>query len=312
MNPKLRIYAAAQQGTDYAGLLRVAHTAEDCGYDAFFTSDHYLRLGDVPGLPGPIDAWITMAGLARDTRTIRLGTLMSSATFRLPGPLAIAVAQIDRMSGGRVEFGLGTGWYAEEHTAYGIPFPSLGERFDRFEEQLAVITGLWDTPEGKTFSYEGTHYRLIDSPALPKPVQQPRPPLLIGGDGPVRTPRLVAAYADEFNVPFLSLETTAPLFDRVRQACRSAGRDPDTLHLSAAQVLCCGRTPEELSRRTEALGPEGGPFAKSRVSGSPAEVVDKIGRFTEAGATCLYLQPFDLGDLDHLELVAAEVVPQLV
>ncbi|GHI03130.1 LLM class F420-dependent oxidoreductase [Streptomyces cellostaticus] len=311
MNPKLRIYTAAQQGTDYAALLRVARTAEDCGFDAFFTSDHYLKLGDVPGLPGPIDAWITMAGLARETRTIRLGTLMSSATFRLPGPLAIAVAQIDRMSGGRVELGLGTGWYADEHTAYGIPFPSLRERFDRFEEQLAVITGLWDTPEGKTFTYEGTHYRLTDSPALPKPVQQPRPPVLIGGDGPVRTPRLVAAYADEFNVPFLSLEATTPLFERARQACDTAGRDPDTLHLSTAQVLCCGRTRQELRRRAEALGPEGGPFAKSRISGTPSEVVDTIGRFAEAGVSRLYLQPFDLSDLDHLELVAAEVLPQL-
>jgi len=311
MKPKLRIYTASQQGTDYANLLRVARTAEDCGYDAFFTSDHYLKLGDVPGLPGPVDAWITMAGLARETRTIRLGTLMSSATFRLPGPLAIAVAQIDQMSGGRVELGLGTGWYAEEHTAYGIPFPALHERFDRFEEQLAVITGLWDTPPGKTFSYEGTHYRLTDSPALPKPVQQPRPPILIGGDGPVRTPRLVARYADEFNVPFLPLDATTPLIARARHACRAVGRDPNTLHLSVTQVLCCGRTPRELRRRAEALGPEGGPFSKSRISGTPSEVVDKIGRFVEAGATRLYLQPLDLEDLDHLELVAAEVLPQL-
>jgi F420-dependent oxidoreductase-like protein len=311
MKPKLRIYAASQQGTDYAELLRVARTAEDCGYDAFFSSDHYLKLGDAPGLPGPVDAWITMAGLARETRTIRLGALMSSATFRHPGPLAIAVAQIDQMSGGRVELGLGTGWYADEHTAYGIPFPPLHERFDRFEEQLAVITGLWDTPSGKTFTYEGTHYRLTDSPALPKPAQAPRPPILIGGDGPVRTPRLVARYADEFNVPFLPLDATTPLFAQAGRACRAAGRDPGTLHLSVAQVLCCGRTAPELRRRAETLGPEVGPFAKSRVAGTPSEVVDRIGRFVEAGVTRLYLQPPDLTDLDHLELVAAEVLPQL-
>ncbi|MEU2060341.1 LLM class F420-dependent oxidoreductase [Streptomyces sp. NPDC013455] len=311
MKPRLSVYTAAQQGTDYARLLDVARTAEDCGYEGFFTSDHYLKLGDVPGLPGPIDSWTVLAGLARETSRIRLGTLMSSATFRLPGPLAITVAQVDRMSGGRVELGLGTGWYEAEHTAYGIPFPPLGERFDRFEEQLAVITGLWETPPGETFTHEGRYYRLTDSPALPKPVQRPRPPLLIGGDGPIRTPRLVARYADEFNVPFLSLDATVPLFDRVREACRSAGRDPDSLGLSVAQVLCCGRTDAEWRRRAAALGPEGGAFAKSRISGTPSEVVDRIGRFVEAGVDRVYLQPFDLEDRDHLEVVAAEVMPQL-
>ncbi|MFH8337441.1 LLM class F420-dependent oxidoreductase [Streptomyces sp. AM6-12] len=311
MNPRLSIYTASQQGTDYDLLLSVANAAEDCGYDGFFTSDHYMKLGDVAGLPGPVDAWTTLAGLARETTRIRLGTLMSSATFRLPGPLALAVAQIDRMSGGRVELGLGTGWYEEEHTAYGIPFPSLRERFDRFEEQLAVITGLWQTPPGETFTYEGTHYRLTDAPALPKPVQQPRPTILIGGDGPSRTPRLVARYADEFNVPFLSLDATVPLFDRVRQACHRAGRAPDTLRLSVARVLCCGRTQAEFRRRVAALGPEGGAFSKSRISGTPSEVVDKIGSFIEAGVDHIYLQPFDLQDRDHLELVAAEVMPQL-
>jgi len=307
---KLRIYTAPQQGADYDDLLTVARASEDCGYDAFFRSDHYLKFGDVSGLPGPTDAWITLAGLARETSTIRLGTLMSAATFRLPGPLAIAVAQIDRMSGGRIEFGLGTGWYAEEHTAYGIPFPAQRERFDRFEEQLAVITGLWQTPVGKTFTYDGKYYRLTDSPALPKP-HQPRPPILIGGDGPVRTPRLVARYADEFNIPFLPLEPTRQLFEQARTACRVAGRTPDSLELSAAQVLCCGRNRSELRRRAEALGPEDGEFAKSRIAGTPAEVVDKIGRFAEAGATRLYLQPLDLEDLDHLELVAADVLPQV-
>ncbi|MFI1503835.1 LLM class F420-dependent oxidoreductase [Streptomyces sp. NPDC020597] len=312
MKPRLSVYTASQQGTDYDRLLGVARTVEDCGYEGFFTSDHYLKLGDVPGLPGPIDSWTVLAGLARETSRIRLGTLMSSATFRLPGPLAITVAQVDRMSGGRAELGLGTGWYEEEHTAYGIPFPPLRERFDRFEEQLAVITGLWDTLPGKTFTHEGAHYRLTESPALPKPIQQPRPPILIGGDGPSRTPRLVARYADEFNVPFLSLEATVPLFDRVRRACRSAGRDPDTLRLSVAQVLCCGRNQAELRRRAAALGPEGGAYSKSRISGTPAEVVDRIGRFVEAGVDRVYLQPFDLEDRDHLETVAAEVMPQLV
>lgn len=173
---QLRIFTEPQQGATYDDLLAVAQEAERLGFDAFFRSDHYLKMGDVSGLPGPTDAWITLAGIARETSTIRLGTLVTAATFRLPGPLAIAVANVDQMSGGRVELGLGSGWFDDEHTAYGIPFPPLGERFDRLEEQLAIVTGLWETPEGETFAFAGTHHTLVDSPALPKPVQRPRPP----------------------------------------------------------------------------------------------------------------------------------------
>jgi F420-dependent oxidoreductase-like protein len=308
---ELRIYTASQQGATYDDQLAVARTAEDCGYGAFFRSDHFLNIGEGSGLPGPTDTWITLAGLARDTTTIRLGTLVSAATFRLPGPLAISVAQIDQMSGGRVEFGLGTGWFEPEHTAYGIPLPPRRERFGRFEEQLAVITGLWETPVGQTFSFDGEYYQLTDSPALPKPVQRPRPPVIMGGDGPTRTPRLTARFADEFNLPFVSLDATAAVFERVREACRAAGRDPGSLVLSAAQVLCCGQDDAELHRRQAALGPEESEFGKSRLAGSPAELVDQIGRWTEIGATRLYLQPFDLADLGQLELVAAEVLPQV-
>ena len=139
----LRIFIEPQQGALYDDQLRVARTAEAAGYDAFFRSDHYLVMGDASGEPGPTDAWITLAGIARETERIRLGTLVNSATFRLPGPLAIAVAQVDQMSGGRVELGLGAGWFEREHAAYGIPFPGLGERFDRLAEQLEVVTGLW-------------------------------------------------------------------------------------------------------------------------------------------------------------------------
>src|SRR5688572_13815449 len=145
---ELRVFTEPQQGASYDTLLAFAQTSEELGFDAFFRSDHYLKMGDVSGLPGPTDAWITLAGLARDTSTIRLGTLVTPITFRFPGPLAISVAQVDAMSGGRVELGIGTGWYDAEHTAYAIPFPPLGERFERLEEQLAIITGLWDTPDG--------------------------------------------------------------------------------------------------------------------------------------------------------------------
>ncbi|MBO0838361.1 MAG: LLM class F420-dependent oxidoreductase, partial [Actinobacteria bacterium] len=238
---QLRIFTEPQQGASYETLLRVAKAAEDLGFDAFFRSDHYLKMGSVSGLPGPTDAWITLAGLARDTSRIRLGTLMSPATFRYPGPLAISVAQVDQMSGGRVEFGFGAGWYEAEHTAYAIPFPGLGERFERYGEQLAIITGLWDTPAGQTFSFTGKHYTVTDSPGLPKPAQQPRPPVLIGGGGPKRTPALAARYADEFNVPFSTIADTTAAFGRVRDACAAAGRDK-AMTYSAAQVVCCGRT----------------------------------------------------------------------
>ncbi len=250
----LRIFTEPQQGASYDQLLAAARTAESAGFSAFFRSDHFLKMGDVHGRPGPTDAWITLAGLARDTETIRLGTLVTAATFRLPGPLAIAVAQVDAMSGGRVELGIGTGWFDDEHDAYGIPFPPLGERFDRLEEQLAIITGLWDTPPGETFSFGGDHYQLTDSPALPKPVQQPHPPVLVGGGGPTRTPALAARFADEFNLPFSSTSDSEAAFDRVRHACRDADRDPAELVYSVAQVVCCGRDDAEIRRRAAAIG----------------------------------------------------------
>ncbi|SCG39695.1 LLM class F420-dependent oxidoreductase [Micromonospora halophytica] len=308
---ELRIFTEPQQGASYDQLLAVARAAEDAGYGAFFRSDHYLKMGAVSGEPGPTDAWTTLAGLARDTSRIRLGTLMTAATFRLPGPLAITVAQVDQMSGGRVELGIGTGWYAEEHTAYGIPFPALGERFARLEEQLAVVTGLWETPAGKTFDFDGRYYPVADSPALPKPVQQPRPPILLGGMGPKRTPRLAARYADEFNLPFVSIDDTVAQFGRVREACAEIGRDPATMRWSNALVLCCGRDEAEIARRAAAIGREPAELRENGLAGTPAELVDKIGRYAQAGTERIYLQLLDLADLDHLELVAAEVVPQL-
>ncbi|GAB2749752.1 LLM class F420-dependent oxidoreductase [Nocardioides pakistanensis] len=307
---ELRVFTEPQQGATYDDLLAVARTAEDLGYGAFFRSDHYLGMG-TEGLPGPTDAWITLAGLARDTSSIRLGTLMTSATFRYPGPLAISVAQVDQMSGGRVELGIGAGWYEAEHTAYGIPFPDTRERFDRLEESLAIITGLWTTPEGERFAHDGAHYQLSDSPALPKPVQSPRPPVLIGGKGKRRTPALAARYADEFNIPFESIEETRVLFERVREACSAEGREPATVTYSNALVLCCGKDEAEVARRAEAIGRDVDELRENGLAGTPDEVVDKIGRYAEAGSQRVYLQLLDLSDLDHLELVAEKVMPQV-
>ena len=262
----------------------------------------------VDGRPGSTDAWVTLAGLARDTTTIRLGTLMSSATFRLPGPLAITVAGVDQMSGGRVELGIGAGWYDAEHSAYGIPFPATGERFDVLEEQLAVVTGLWASTGD--FSFEGRHYRIVDSPGLPKPAQD-KPPVLIGGRGAKRTPALAARYADEFNLPFVPFDEGLPQLDRVRRACEVIGRDPETMRFSSALVLCVGTDESEVRRRAEAIGQDVDILRRDHLGGTVAEVVDKIGRYAESGQTRLYLQTLDLDDLDHLRLVAAEVMRQV-
>ena len=306
----LRIFTEPQQGATYDQLVTVAQHAEAAGFDAFFRSDHYLVMGDGDGLPGPTDAWITLAGIARETSRIRLGTLLTAATFRLPGPLAILVAEVDAMSGGRVELGLGAGWFDAEHSAYGIPFPPLGERFERLEEQLAVITGLWSTPAGARFDFAGKHYQLADSPALPKPVQRPGPPVIVGGGGPKRTPRLAARFASEFNIPFSSVEDTAAQFERVRQACTSAGRDPGSLVYSAAQVVCCGRDDADISRRAASIGRQVDELRRNGLCGTPDEVVAKIATYAEAGASRLYLQVLDLDDLDHVTLLGSEVLPR--
>lgn len=306
---QLRIFTEPQQGASYDTQLAVAKAAEDLGFDAFFRSDHYLRMGEGSGLPGPTDAWITLAGLARETSRIRLGTLVSPVTFRLPGPLAIQVAQVDRMSGGRVELGLGTGWFAHEHAAYGIPFPD--RRFDLLEEQLAIVTGLWETPEGESYSFRGKEYQLNDSPALPKPMQRPRPPIIVGGGGPKRTPRLAAQYADEFNMNFKPLAETVAGFDRVRAAAAELGRDPGSIVYSIASTTVVGRDDGQVARRAQASGVSMEWLRANGYAGSPAQVVDTLGRFREAGASRVYLQIQDMADLDHLELIAAEVAPQL-
>ncbi|MGH9258845.1 MAG: LLM class F420-dependent oxidoreductase, partial [Acidimicrobiales bacterium] len=247
----LRIFTEPQEGATYDDLLAVARESEALGFDAFFRSDHYLTMGAGLGEPGPTDAWVTLAGLARDTERIRLGTLVTAATFRLPGPLAIAVAQVDAMSGGRVELGIGAGWYEAEHSAYGMPFPPVRDRFDLLEEQLAVITGLWESAPGERFSFVGDRYTLADSPALPKPLQRPRPPVILGGTGRTRTPHLAARYADEHNVGFSSVDRTGEAFERIREACAEAGRDE---HYSVAQTVCCGADESEVVRRATAIG----------------------------------------------------------
>ncbi len=312
----LRIFTEPQQGASYDDLLTLAQATERLGFDAFFRSDHYLRMGDGDPLPGPTDAWTTLAGLARETSRIRLGTLVTSATFRHPGVLAIQVAQVDQMSGGRVELGLGAGWYAQEHTAYGIPFPA--RRFGLLTEQLEIVTGLWSTPVGETFSHAGEHYTLSDSPALPKPAQaspldpaRAGVPVIVGGNGPRRTPALAARFAAEYNAAVPAKDDIAERFATVRTACEEAGRDPSSLVYSVALVLCAGTDEREVDRRAAAIGREPAELRANGIAGTVPEVVDTLGMLAELGATRVYLQTMDVHDVDHLELVAQEVMPRL-
>ncbi len=304
----LRIFIEPQQGASYADQLAVARRAEALGFSGFFRSDHFLRMGGGDPLPGPTEAWTTLAGIARETSTIRLGTLVTSATFRAPGVLAVQVAQVDDMSGGRVELGLGAGWFAEEHAAYGVAFPE--KRFGLLTEQLELITGMWATPVGERFSYDGEHYRVVDSPALPKPVQQPLP-LIIGGGGPRRTPRLAARFAAEYNQGFPEKDQIPVQRDRVRAACEAIGRDPDELVQSVALVVCVGRDEQEIARRAAAIGREPAELRRNGLAGTPQEVVDGIAALAEQGISRVYLQFLDLSDLDQLDLIASEVMVQV-
>jgi F420-dependent oxidoreductase-like protein len=304
---ELRVFTEPQQGASYDDLLRVARTTEELGFGAFFRSDHFMSFG-TEGLPGPTDSWVTLGALARETTRIRLGTLVTSVTFRQPGMLAIQVAQVDQMSGGRVELGIGAGWFGREHAAYGVPFPGTAERFDMLEEQLAVITGLWATDGG--FDFSGEHYSITDSPGLPKP-HQAKPPIIMGGSGRKRSATLAARYADEYNVAFESFEDGLPVLERVKRACEEAGRDPASLITSSALVLCVGKDEAEFERRAGNIGQDPATLRKSQLGGTVEEVLDKIGRYQESGQSRLYLQTLDLQDMDHLHLVADEIKPHV-
>jgi F420-dependent oxidoreductase-like protein len=309
---ELRIFAEPQEGASYDQQLAMAQAAEAHGFGAFFRSDHLLRIRQGSGHPGPTDSWVTLGALARETRTIRLGTLVTSGTFRLPGLLAVQVAQVDAMSDGRVELGLGAGWFETEHAAYGIPFPPVGERFDRLEEQLTILTGVWSTPVEERYSFEGSYYSLIDSPALPKPVQRPYPPIIVGGLGARRTPALAARFADEFNVPFASVGVAAERIQGMRAACEEAGRDSDELVYSHAVTVCCAHERSELERRAGRIGRDLEDLRRSGAAGTPQEVAARLQEYGQAGCSRSYLQVIDLDDLDHVGLIAAEVMPQLV
>lgn len=305
----MRVFTEPQQGASYDTQLRAARATEAAGFSGFFRSDHFLKMGDADGLPGPTDAWLTLAALGRETKRIALGTLVTSMTFRNPGVLAVSVAQADAMSGGRIELGLGAGWFEAEHSSYGIPFPSLGERFERLEEQLQIITGMWDTPVGDTFDHSGAHYTVTDSPALPKPTR--RPPIIVGGGGPRRTPRLAATFADEFNAGFSSADKTLETYGRVREACEKRDRDPDSLTYSLALAMCCGESEAEIAARAANIGREVDELRENALCGTPGEIAKKIRSYEAIGTQRIYCQVLDLEDLDHIALIGSAVVPEV-
>jgi F420-dependent oxidoreductase-like protein len=305
---RISLFVEPHRGATYDDQLRLARHAEQAGFEGFLRADHYQSMGADPGLPGPTDAWITLAGLARETSRIRLGTLVNAATFRLPGPLAIMVAQVDAMSGGRIDLGMGAGWLEREHMSYGIPFPPLGERLDRMHEQLEIITGLWRTDVGDRFNYDGKYYTLIDAPALPKPLQSPGPPIIVGGRGPKRTPEIAGRFADEFNMPFKTVAQTAVAFDRVRAAGARHGRQ---ITLSAGVVVAIGRTAAEAERRAAPLHVPSALPPEDPVVGDPERLVERITEMAAIGAGRLHLRVIDMSDLDHVDLIAEKVLPHV-
>jgi F420-dependent oxidoreductase-like protein len=320
-----RIFTDPSNGATYHDLLESAKLAEEFGYGGFFLSDHYLPFaGD--GQPGPTDVWTTLAGLARETSRIRLGSLVTSVTFRHPGPLAIVVAQVDAMSRGRIEFGLGAGYFEPEHLAYGIPFPPVGERFDRLAEALELITGLWKSPEGEPYSFSGKCFRLIDSPALPKPWQRPGPPIILGGIGKKRTPALAARFADEFNLQTsrrrapldhhrgeLKSQDVAGQMHGVRAAAEAIGRDPAEIVFSMSALIGVGRNRDQTAAALDPDNFDSQAFDGTALCGSPAQIVDGLAPYLELGISRVYVRaPKRMGTMaGSFELFAADVLPQL-
>jgi F420-dependent oxidoreductase-like protein len=302
---RLRILLEPHHGATYAQILALAQAAEAGGFDAFFRSDHYLGIDADDTSYQPTDSWTTLAGLAVQTQRVRIGTLVTASTFRLPGQLAAEVATVDQMSGGRAELGIGAAWYEREHQYFGIPFPPLGERFDRLDEQLAILTGLWDTTPGERFSFDGKHYQLTDCVSIPR--WAARPKIIIGGSGTRRTPALAARYADEFNGALgLDLRERYANFRRVCQDV--VGRDPATVRLSATVPVCIGRDPADLERRQESLGAPGARLLARGVTGMAGDLIRVIEDLAGQGADTVYFHVYGPSDVAHVELLGEQVV----
>jgi F420-dependent oxidoreductase-like protein len=302
-----------QQGLSYDEQLALARTAEDAGLEAFFRSDHYASFPGAGGLP-TTDAWTTLAGLARETSTIRLGVLVSPVTFRLPGTLAKIIQTVDEMSDGRVEAGFGAGWNADEHTQLGLPFPEIGERFDRLEEQMAIIHGLWTEPDG--WSYDGEHWQVRNSKRHGEIARGGRrhPHILFGGKGNARLAGLVARYGDEFNLNSASPDDVPAAYARVRAACEAIGRDPDEVVYSAMTGVLVAETDADLRVRVHDLlatigqgATDGDAWLAERrgrwIMGTPDEALERVRALEALGTQRIMLQDLLPRDLDHVRLI---------
>ncbi len=303
-----------QQGLTYAEQLAIARRAETAGFEALFRSDHYSSFPGAPDNP-TTDAWTVLAGLARETTRIRLGALVSPVTFRLPGNLAKVAATVQEMAGGRLEIGMGAGWNEAEHAAYGFPFPDIAVRADMLEEELEIVRGLWEGPDGWSFS--GRHYTIADALFRAKP--SPRPPILVGGDGAPRSMRIAVRFADEFNITSSDPDRIGERFGRLDRILADAGRDPSTLVRSAMVGVLVGRDAAEVERRRIALmamlgrdeaGAEGW-YAERRnrwILGTPDEARATVERFAAVGVERIMLQDFLPRDLEMIDLLGAELV----
>ena len=314
---RLALMTEPQQGLSYEQLLALVRLAEAEGFEAFFRSDHY---GSFPGATDhpTTDAWATLAGLARETERIRLGTLVSPVTFRHPGNLAKLVATVDEMSDGRVELGVGSGWNADEHVQLGLPFPRQAERFDMVEEELTILHGLWREPDG--WSFEGRHWQVRDAMLRPKPVQRPHPPIILGGKGKPRSIGLAARWADEYNIQGFEPAAIPPVADALARACRDEGRDPGSVVLSAMVGIVVGANEAELRARVDRMmgvfgfsADEAEAWMARRrptyLIGTPAQVLEKLREYGAAGLQRIMLQDWLPTDHEMVSLIATEILP---
>jgi F420-dependent oxidoreductase-like protein len=307
-----------QEGVSWEQWVSLALGCEEHGFEGLFRSDHYVSTSR-PAELGSLDAWATLAALAPQTSRIRLGTLVSPVTFRHPSELAKAVVTVDHACGGRVELGMGAGWFDGEHTAYGFPFPTVAERFDILEEQVEIVHRLWDRDEDEV-TFQGTHYQLQGCYGLPKPVQDPHPPLIIGGHAGKRSLRMAAQWADEYNVSGNSPEECRMIRELLTKACEAADRDPGRLPLSLMTFTMIAEDQGELESKAGRLlklrGESGDPAAwlaslgPERLRGTPQQILERLARYAEAGVKRIMVQHLLHDDLEALALIGKEIIPE--
>ncbi len=312
---QLCLMIEGQEGVSWAQWLALARTCERHGISTLFRSDHYMNLDGQHPERGALDAWGTICGLAAVTSRLRLGTMVSPASFRHPSQLAKLVATADHISGGRVELGLGAGWHEREHAAYGFPFADTRTRMDVLEEQLQVVLGAWDPPSAPPFSFSGEHYQLEDLDARPKPIQSPHPPLILGGSAGPRSVALAARYADEYNTVFPTVEEVRERRARVEQACEHAGRDPIAFSIMTGVLV--GSDQAQLRERARRLGEKMGSDPSGLIDDPPSgwivgtvdQAVQQLRALSEAGVSRVMCQQLVHDDLDAVALLGDVLAP---